>query len=820
MSFIIIELKAQTGLFNDFPNVSGWTGGANYSLSDPSGTEMVATGTNVGPSYQTFSYNFSSLDLSAKPFLQIKMKSAAAVKVRIDFKDINGKVTNAVATSITIPGNGNYADYTYDFNGKFSQSYPATSTVDPTQITGLIVYYNPGGSTGFSGTVYFDSLRIGSNTNIPAPPKAIKLNQIGFYPNMPKLAIAAQAINDTFYLVSSDKQDTLFKDKLAPAANWTYSGETVRKADFSVFKTPGSYYISLDSGYSLPFTIASSIHNSAAKGILKSYYYNRASMAITAPWGGLWTRASGHPDNVVYVHSSAATAQRPANFVFSSPRGWYDAGDYNKYAVNSGITTYNILALYEHYPSYFDTLNTNIPESGNNIPDILDEALWEIRWLLTTQDPNDGGVYHKITSLNFDGIEMPSSDHATRYAVDKGTAATLDFAAVMAQAYRIFSKFPAELPQLADSCLNASVNAYNWAVANPSVKITANPTGVNTGTYGDNNLNDEFSWARMELYAATRNDNYYRSADLSLNFSVPGWANVNTLGLITLVNYRKALNTAGYADTSAMVIKMTALADIYKNYYPGSAYGIAMGKNTYDFNWGSNSNAGNQGMLMLQAFRITGDSSYLKGALANLDYLFGRNGTGYSFVTGFGSKLPVHPHHRMSEADPVNAPIPGMIVGGANPGQEDGCSGYPSGLAGKSYVDSFCSFATNEPAINYTAAGAYLTGAIEALMAGASFSPAYSTPPAPVTTSIKGSSGILSVNIYPNPARDRFNIEFENQGSGNVEITDLSGKQVWNHTVSENGSVSMPVSTELSPGIYFVKISTENGVAVRKLEIQ
>src|SRR5690606_4601775 len=139
-----------------------------------------------------------------------------------------------------------------------------------------------------------------------------------------------------------------------------------------------------------------------------------------------------HPDTEVEVHASAASADRPAGTVISAPRGWYDAGDYNKYIVNSGISTWTLLAALEHFPTFWRQRDVNIPESGDAVPDLLDEARWNLLWMLDMQDPADGGVYHKLTTLRFGGMEMPERDTARRYVVQKTTAATLDFAAVMA----------------------------------------------------------------------------------------------------------------------------------------------------------------------------------------------------------------------------------------------------------------------------------------------------------------------------------------------------------------------------------------------------
>jgi hypothetical protein len=106
-------------------------------------------------------------------------------------------------------------------------------------------------------------------------------------------------------------------------------------------------------------------------------------------------------------------------------------------------------------------------------------------------------------------------------------------------------------------------------------------------------------------------------------------------------------------------------------------------------------------------------------AVDALDYLLGRNPTGYSYVTGYGAKTPQFPHHRPSSADGITEPVPGLLVGGPNPKQEDKCV-YASTLAALSYSDTECSYASNEIAINWNAPFAYLAGGLEAsLGAGA-----------------------------------------------------------------------------------------------------
>jgi endoglucanase len=117
---------------------------------------------------------------------------------------------------------------------------------------------------------------------------------------------------------------------------------------------------------------------------------------------------------------------------------------------------------------------------------------------------------------------------------------------------------------------------------------------------------------------------------------------------------------------------------------------------------------------------LTKDQKYVISALSNLDYLLGRNATSYCFITGIGSKSPMHPHHRQSTADGIDEPVPGLLVGGPNPGRQDGCK-YEFTEPETAYLDNMGAYASNEIAINWNAPFVYLSWAIEASKQGAGF---------------------------------------------------------------------------------------------------
>jgi endoglucanase len=553
----------------------------------------------------------------------------------------------------------------------------------------------------------------------------IKINQVGYYPNSSKIAIVTGKVGrDVFYIVTADGKDTVYEGTIDDREmKSAYSSTTTRLVDFSSFNKNGDFILRIRGvKQSFPFRISNDVYRGIGQGVLKGFYYQRSSMALEEQYAGKWNRPAGHEDSVVFIHPSAVTDDRPAGTIISSPGGWYDAGDYNKYIVNCGITMYTLLSAYEDFPGYFDSLKTNIPETDNKIPDILNEAIYNLRWMFTMQDPNDGGVYHKCTNAEFDGMVMPGVTNAARYVVQKSTAATLDFAAIMAQAARVLKKMKTQLPRLADSCLRASAAAWYWALKHPAVEydqVRLNKEykpDINTGAYGDKELEDEWMWAATEMFVTSKNKMYYEVIEQNINdsASLPSWSNVRMLAYYTMLRYQNDLPKYASDMVKLLRQRLLTIADDLLVHVASNAFKTVMGQSKKDFIWGSNAVAANQGILLINAYFYSGEKKYVYGALTNVDYLLGRNATGYCFVTGFGTKSPMHPHHRPSVADGIDEPVPGLLVGGPNPARQDKCR-YRSTDPETSYMDSDCAYASNEIAINWNAAITYLVNAFEAL---------------------------------------------------------------------------------------------------------
>lgn len=555
-------------------------------------------------------------------------------------------------------------------------------------------------------------------------PNPIKVNQVGYAPADSKTAAIEEAGWAKTYTLTNEKGKRVWKGAAVRTAESPWSKKKRAIVDFSEVTMPGTYTLSNGKDRQTVI-IAEHPLEELTKASIKAFYLQRSGEAIMAEYAGQYARPMGHPDNKVMIHPSAASEARPAGTIISSPGGWYDAGDYNKYIVNSAYSIGIMLSAYEMNPKLFDAMKVGIPESNNSMPDLLDEIAVNLRWMLTMQDPADGGVYHKLTTPNFEGFVKPTDCHQQRYVVMKSTAATLDFAATMAKAYRIYSRFP-ECKAWAEEMLKKAKRAYEWAAEHRDVMYRQEVMNrdfdpdVQTGTYGDMNVRDEFMWAEAELFMSTREELYAAGLAqnyMSLKFSNPSWGNVMGLAYFSAVAALRE-GDMPYANELEQIIReqITTVADGYLSTLPNSCFDAPCGNSPRDFGWGCNGEqVCGKGVILMYAYEMTRDSRYLNGAKKVADYLLGRNATGYCFVTGFGNFSPMHPHHRLSESDGIEAPLPGFLVGGPNPGQQDKAEvgNYPSNQPDESYSDTMQSYASNEIAINWNAALVAFLGMVQ-----------------------------------------------------------------------------------------------------------
>lgn len=567
---------------------------------------------------------------------------------------------------------------------------------------------------------------------------SIRINQVGFYPHQEKtLTLEEENRSERITILNADGVQVWEGEAVREAVS-PWSGKKRRIFDFSQITAPGKHMV-LAGKESHEFVISENAYDHLAAAALTAFYHQRSGMDLDTAIAGKWARKGGHPDTLVYIHASAADSIRKEGSVISSPKGWYDAGDYNKYVVNSGYSMGLMAQAFLMFPEQYDWNKKEdtdywdyIRKTVSIYKPLYNELDYNAEWLYTMQDPADGGVYHKLSTPSFEAFITPLECSKPRYVVQKSVTAALDFAGAMCSFAHIHGL------SLSDHDINTRIYkirydkaeaAYAWAKANPDAfyfqhKINeAYDPDITTGAYGDHDASDEFFWAASELYCATHKKEYLEDvkAFMPEKFSLMSWGYVAPLGIFQWIQYEKRLLAEKHLwgdlpfrfgineEEQKIIDRCKELLLEYCNKSleeaEGSCYNSAYGNKPEDFRWGCASSFCDQAICFLYAYEITGDRKYADNAFRNVNYVLGQNATGYCYVTGFGTKSPMYPHSRLCHSDGIEEPIPGLLVGGPNPGQQDiaGVGRYHSDFPDESYEDVMPSYASNEIAINWNA---------------------------------------------------------------------------------------------------------------------
>ncbi len=417
------------------------------------------------------------------------------------------------------------------------------------------------------------------------------------------------------------------------------SGDHLHNIDFSVFQTPGSgYQIVAGDLISAPFEISSDIYDSLKNDALAYFYHNRSGIPIEADYVGAdWARPAGHitDDNVTCYKGDDADGQSwsGCNYSLDVAGGWYDAGDFGKYVVNGGISAWTLMNLYERFPDVYIDGSLGIPEQGNSVSDLLDEARWEMEFLLSMQVPQEqpkaGMVHHKMHDITWEPMPMVpptevnnDNDHKSaregRYLYGPSTAATLNLAATAAQCARIWNEID---PAFAERCLTAAESAWEAALTNPSI-YAGNTPGEGGGNYDDGVVSDEFYWAAAELFITTGEESYQTyllDSDQFANADSFDWGHTAPLGTISLVVTENDLPEENITQVNKGIL---AYADSLITVQDKDGYAVLIDE---AYPWGSNGTILNNMILMGLAHDISEDANYLDSLRLSMDYIMGRN---------------------------------------------------------------------------------------------------------------------------------------------------------------------------------------------------
>lgn len=565
----------------------------------------------------------------------------------------------------------------------------------------------------------------------------VRVNQHGYLPKAVKwAAVVSESAEPLAWELLDAAGKTVAKGKTIPLGEDLSSRDPLHRIDFSSYEKEGEGFVLRVGGAggaeSFPFDIKKDLYHALSKDAMRYFYLNRAGVALDESLAGAWAHGPWYAsDDSVEPFSgpdSFGVLWPKRDYVLNAGKGWFDAGDYGKYVVNGGIATWTLLNLYERNPTQFPDGSLAIPEAGNKIPDVLDEARWEMDFMLGMQVPEGHGqagmVHHKLHEPVWSPIPYKPAERVTdRFAFVPSTAATLNLAASAAQMARLIKAFDADYSA---RCLEAAERAWKAAKENPEFKYGRIP-GNGGGNYDDFYLEDEYYWAAAELFITTGKAVYKEEIAKALKSdkvlaasSAPNgpmyWGGVSTLAHLSLMLNGETL--ASDAEGKATLAKLSSLvmagADRYLAQIKEEGYLVPM----FEYEWGSTSSVLNKIMLMAYAYDATGKKSYLDGLTMSADYLLGRNALCKSFVAGYGEN-PIHyPHHRYWADDEDGGfppPPPGALSGGPNEKASDEATAFmvQKMARSKRYADDIRSYSTNEVAINWNAPLAWVSSYLD-----------------------------------------------------------------------------------------------------------
>lgn len=518
----------------------------------------------------------------------------------------------------------------------------------------------------------------------------IMVNQAGYNPERKKMAYLPFEAKS--FQVKNMDGEVCFSGETLHFGQDTSSGDDVYVADFSNLAIPGNYVVCSGEKSSAPFEISEQVYNKVFFDLMKAFYFLRCGLELEEKYAGEYVHKA--------CHTQKALVWDKREESIDATGGWHDAGDYGRYITAGSCAVAHLLYAYKMYPEVFDGLNLNIPESGNGMPDILNECKYELDWFLKMQR-EDGAVYHKLSTAHHAAFVMPEKDLGTLYAYPVSSMATADFSAICALASDIYKCFDEEY---AKALKEASLKAYQWLQEHPEYLGFKNPEGTGTGEYGERDDYSNRYWAAAALYALTGKEEYMVDMQATMRNRFPlwcfGYAEVGGFGSLSYLLCQQKKD-----ETVVNMLKDMLKQEVLRLKKCSDSCGYQVSMDWFDYCWGSNMNLMKNGMTYAVADCLLEKEEIAEGidlkyqAQVQLDYLLGANALGISYVTGTGAFRCNYPHLRPAHDDGIEECIPGMVCGGPNAHPADATAKkmIPEGTpAMRCFVDHVYAYSLNE----------------------------------------------------------------------------------------------------------------------------
>jgi endoglucanase len=532
------------------------------------------------------------------------------------------------------------------------------------------------------------------------PARPIRLNQTGLEANGPKRAILADPSNMPLDWTLTDASGAAVAEgKTKVFGDDAASGEHVHQIDFSAFRKVGDgYRLKVGATESRPFALRAKPDGKLTRRgavVLLPAARQRPDRGPLrrAPEPGPPRRPRAGQGDLFRQADERGQTWPGCDYTLDASRGWYDAGDQGKYVVNGGISVWTLLNAWERASALKRPGATWapsptapwIPENANGVSDLLDEARWELDFLLAMQIPRgktlaqvpvgkqrvgpdgrlaltpvdaSGMVHQKIADEHWTALPTaPADDKETRYLYHPTTGATLNLAATAAQAARVWKTID---PAFSARCLDAARRAFAAA--------QAQSRDLRHGRLH----RQRRLWRRRPggrvLLGRRRALRHHRRGRLTRRSCALRRCSWPPRRSRPDGRHRLALGRgAGHDHPGAGAERPEAGRDRQGPRQPDASadryladdvsQGYALPYAAPGYPWGSNSSVLNRAMVLGLAYDFTGKAAYRDGAVDAMDYVLGRNPLDRSYVTGFGARPMRNPHHRFW-AQQANARYP------------------------------------------------------------------------------------------------------------------------------------------------------------------
>ena len=543
--------------------------------------------------------------------------------------------------------------------------------------------------------------------------ESIKVNQVGYDPDSPvRYANLGVFMGDggsflfptlpEYQVVNLLDGKTVYQgvaqyrgDDTDLTEGWVSSGEQVYRLDLSLVPPGGPYRLQVAGfGISYPFEISDSAVAHIAYTYTRGLYHQRCGIALEQPYTD-FVRAICHTEVAftrVAWSASGKIAVDPHTPLIPVSGGYHDAGDFDRRPYHT-IVPVMMLGYYEAFPSHFSDGQYNLPESGNGLPDFLDEALWGLQvWeQLQIQNPKDrqyGAIMAGTeTSRHPEYGNVNAASDTLVYGTWAVSPETTAYGAgMMAQAARLLLAFPNhaerartlytksllawdaldqlrdpegkpyKLSQTADLLYASLQIALAEEAFQPSSTPRLRMTQELFSQLARALVIDDGSWPHQ-----------YRPGNISAEIQTVHFSSY----LLRDNPFDKVL-----ADGLRAVVFAQAEQGGYMGFDPDRVlYPQGAGKT---YGWGAATAQGRYADVYAFAYRLETDlqqrNRYL-GVLSQFgDYALGLNPLGQSYVTGLGAAQPQSPLHLDSwftKSDLGLGNVPGLLIYGPSEERSD-----------------------------------------------------------------------------------------------------------------------------------------------------